>query len=493
MEQPEPSTPDYRRKTWLLAALAGVGLITLARVVMLILNRTDLFVDEAQYWFWGQELALGHYSKPPLIGWVIRAATDLAGSDIPFWVRLPAPLFHAATALILGAVAARRFGPGPALAVAMAYITLPMVAVGSLLISTDTIMFPFLALALAGYLPLLARDTRWPRLVALGSGAALGLAFMAKYAAVYYLGLAALGAVLSPAMRPRPRDAAFLLGAFALVISPNIVWNLQNGLTTVSHTMDNVGWVADGGRGLSVSPAKLAEFLFSQFAVFGPVLFGGLLWLGATWRRGSVPGLLLLLSLPIVAIVCIQALFAGAYANWAAAAYLAGTLAVVPWLCTKRGWLEASFLINGAICIALPLLTVVGADIQLGNGKLLLSRYLGREVMSLRIFAAAQQTGAQAVVADNRDLLADLFYTGRDIDKPVFAWPEPGRPANHYALEHSYDGGTGGPVLAVTMSDRAPPCAARAQELDPIVADQGAYQGRRISLFLVPPDCWAAP
>ena len=185
MEQPEPSTQDYRRKTWLLAALAGVGLITLARVVMLILNRTDLFVDEAQYWLWGQELALGHYSKPPLIGWVIRAATDLADSDIPFWVRLPAPLFHAATALILGAVAARRFGPGPALAVAMAYVTLPMVAVGSLLISTDTIMFPFLALALAGYLPLLARDTHWPRLVALGSGAALGLAFMAKYAAVY--------------------------------------------------------------------------------------------------------------------------------------------------------------------------------------------------------------------------------------------------------------------------------------------------------------------
>ena len=86
--QPDPNAPDYRRKTWLLAALAGVSLITLARVVLLILNRTDLFVDEAQYWFWGQDLAFGYYSKPPLIGWVMRVATDLAGSDMPFWVRL---------------------------------------------------------------------------------------------------------------------------------------------------------------------------------------------------------------------------------------------------------------------------------------------------------------------------------------------------------------------------------------------------------------------
>ncbi|NBC96675.1 MAG: glycosyltransferase family 39 protein, partial [Deinococcus-Thermus bacterium] len=69
-----------RPSEWLPSALALVLAITAARVVLLAANGTDLFTDEAQYWFWGQDLALGYYSKPPLIGWVIRASTEIGGS-----------------------------------------------------------------------------------------------------------------------------------------------------------------------------------------------------------------------------------------------------------------------------------------------------------------------------------------------------------------------------------------------------------------------------
>ena len=48
--------------------------ITLARLVLLRFNRTDLFVDESQYWLWGYELAFGYYSKPPLIAWATSNA-----------------------------------------------------------------------------------------------------------------------------------------------------------------------------------------------------------------------------------------------------------------------------------------------------------------------------------------------------------------------------------------------------------------------------------
>ena len=98
------------RRGWLPAALLAVGAITLLRIVALWFNRTDLFVDESQYWLWGQNPDFGYYSKPPLIGWVIRAATELGGSDAPFWVRLPGALFHGMTALILGALGARIMG-----------------------------------------------------------------------------------------------------------------------------------------------------------------------------------------------------------------------------------------------------------------------------------------------------------------------------------------------------------------------------------------------
>ena len=36
-----------------------------------------------------------------MIAWVIRLFNALAGSDKTFWVRLSAPLFHLATALVL--------------------------------------------------------------------------------------------------------------------------------------------------------------------------------------------------------------------------------------------------------------------------------------------------------------------------------------------------------------------------------------------------------
>lgn len=33
--------------------LSGIALLTLWRVAMLWANRTDLWVDESQYWLWG--------------------------------------------------------------------------------------------------------------------------------------------------------------------------------------------------------------------------------------------------------------------------------------------------------------------------------------------------------------------------------------------------------------------------------------------------------
>jgi len=84
-----------------------VAAVTAARIAALASDRTDLFVDESQYWLWGQSLDLGYYSKPPLIAWLIRGVTELLGSDAPFVVRLPGAILHGAAALIVGAVAAR--------------------------------------------------------------------------------------------------------------------------------------------------------------------------------------------------------------------------------------------------------------------------------------------------------------------------------------------------------------------------------------------------
>jgi len=473
---------------WLRPALFGVLAITALRIALLTLNRTDLFVDEAQYWLWGQELAFGYYSKPPMIGWVIRAMTTLAGSDAAFWVRLPAPLFHAATALILGSVAARLFDARAALVVAIGYVTLPMVALGSLLISTDTVMFPFLAAALAGYLRVLDRPAA---VSAVLTGVALGLAFLTKYAAVYYLISAGLAALILPGARPDPKGAVLILAAFLITISPNIGWNIANGFSTVQHTLDNADWVRAPADRAALNLAGLAEFFASQFAVFGPVLFAALLIAALRWRSlGPTMRLLLVFSLPIIVIVCAQALLSRAYANWAATAYLAGSLVVLPWLMRhNRVWLIASFTINGAISLIFPLATTVADTLYLGQEQPLLQRYIGRDEMSREILKAADDNGLGIIVASDRDVLADLFYTGRDHAATIYALPPKGRPPHHYALKFPYRPGPDR-VLYVARATEPPPCPGLAEPLAQIAPGTGAYRRFPQALFLVPGDCF---
>jgi len=473
---------------WLIPALLGVLAITAARVALLWFNQTDLFVDEAQYWFWGQELAFGYYSKPPMIGWLIRAVTELAGSDAAHWVRLPGPILHGITALILGAVAARIAGPRAALVAALVYVTLPMVALGSLLISTDTVMFPFLAGALWTYLRLLRRPgLGW----AAATGALLGMAFLAKYAAGYYILCALLAAAILTDARPGWRAAAGIALAFLIVIAPNLAWNLQNGLSTVQHTLDNADWVRDPAARAGVNLSGLAAFFAAQFAVVGPVIFAALMALALRWRRqGPATRVLLLFSLPILALVSVQALLAEAYANWAAAAYLAGTVAVVPaLLAAPRAWLILSFAINGALSLAFPLASLRAETLTLGQPRPVLSRYIGRHEMSRAILEIARAEGARAIVAGDRDVLADLFYTGRNAGLPIHAVPPQGRAPHHYALKHPYRPGPG-PVLLVLRAGAPAPCADRAQALTEIAPEIGAYRRHPQRLSLVPPDCF---
>lgn len=468
---------------WFAPAAMAVAAVTAVRIVALWFNQTDLYVDESQYWLWGQNLDFGYYSKPPLIGWVIRAVTDVAGSDAAFWVRLPTSLFHAATALILGALAAWHFGRAAAIWVATAYVTLPFVALGSLLISTDTIMAPFYAAALLFHFR--AVETRRAGAAAM-AGLCIGLAFLAKYAAAYFLVGAALAAIFAPDARLTARQTVTMLAVFALTIAPNVAWNLTHDLATVAHTMDNVGWVRGGSGAAGLNPSGLAEFVLAQFAVFGPILFGALVW---GWLRGGMPQrrVLTAFSLPVLLIVCTQALLSRAYANWAVATYFAGLLIAVPLLLSRARWLLwASVAVNGAICLLLPLLTIL-APWPLQNGKPLLARYLGQADLSRQIIAAAQATGIATVVAADRAVLADLFYTGRDSGLSIRTPMPKGRPGSYYEQTFPLRPGAD-PVLFV--AEVAPTCGAAAlPALAPLDTARGAYAGRDLQLYLVLPDC----
>jgi hypothetical protein len=468
-------------RAWVVPALAIVLSITAMRLLLLAFDRTDLFVDETQYWLWGQQFDFGYYSKPPLIAWVIGGVTALAGSDAPFWVRMPGSILHAATALILAALAARIYGSRVALWVAALYMTLPMVSLGSLLISTDTVMAPFFAAALYFHRRLIESGALRFALLA---GAMAGFAFLAKYAGVYFLIGVALAALFFREMRLGLGNALGLLLAFGLVIAPNVLWNLQNGFATASHTMDNVGWVREASPLAQLNPMGMAEFFFSQFGVFGPILFGALLW--AALRPGPArPWQLLVFSIPAIAIVTLQALLDRAYANWAVSAYFAGTIVAVATM-TGRTWLLwGSLAFNVIVAVVLPTITVL-PELHLGRDEPIAARYLGRADLSEQILARAKAEGLP-VIADRRDVLADLFYTGRDSGVQVFAVPPRGRPLNHYEQSYPMPDEMRGAVLYVGTT--APVCEGVAALGDPLDVAGGGYADTTIFVFKVDAGC----
>lgn len=457
---------------WFRPALLIVTAITLLRWVLLAFDRTDLYVDESQYWLWGQEFAFGYYSKPPLIGWLIGAVTSLAGSDSTFWVRMPGAFLHGATALILGAWAARLYGPPAGNLTAAAYATVPFAALGSLLISTDTVMAPFFAAALYAHHRLL--ETKAPKF-ALWAGAAIGAAFMAKYAAIYFLIGVALAAI-RPEGRIGWRNAALMLVAFAVVISGNLIWNVAHQFTTLSHTVDNVGWVRQENPLAALNFASAAEFIFSQFAVAGPVIFAVLL---LTLRKLPIQAAFVI---PPLLVVTVQALLGTAQANWAVAAYFAGIPLAIGLLQTRPRWLIASFALNAEFCITLPLLTVF-PGIQ-WQGAPLIERQLGRAAMSSQIIAIAHSQGNLPILADNRSVLADLFYTGQSEGLTFYAPRPKGRADNHYEQRYPLPKGLTGPLLWVTKTQ--PACATATYPLDPT---GGAYRKSGLAAYLVPAEC----
>lgn len=467
------------RTGWLRPALAFVAAVTALRLLALAFDRTDIFVDEAQYWFWGQNLDFGYYSKPPLIGWVIRMVTDLAGSDAPFWLRMPGSVLHGITALILGTLAARIAGAKAALWTAVLYVTLPFVALGSVMISTDTVMAPFYAAAALFFWR--AGETRSPR-DALLAGACTGAAFMAKYVAFYMFMGAGLAMLFVPARRIGLRNMALMVVAFAVVISPNVIWNLTHQLATVEHTMDNVGWVRTGA---GLNWASMAEFVVSQFGVFGPVTMAALLWAIVRPRGGDIRALALL-SLPPLVVVTVQALLGKAYANWAVAAYFTGVIAAVLVLPPWGRW--AALAVNMVATLLLPLLIVAAPWPEI-NGKPALNRYLGRAELSRRILALAKAEDVP-VYASDRDILADLFYTGRDAGVTIYAPRAEGRPRNYYEQNYALPERFDGRILVIRRGPMD--CGQGAVPPAGMLNATGVWDGKNITPYVVTGGCLAA-
>jgi 4-amino-4-deoxy-L-arabinose transferase-like glycosyltransferase len=430
-------------------------------VVWLATNEPNLYADEAQYWVWAQDLRLGYYTKPPLIAWLIAGTTALCG-DGEGCVRLASPLLHAATALLLGAAAARLYDRRIGFWTALTYATLPAVSVSSTIASTDA---PLLTAWAAGLYALVRlRERASPRWWAL-LGLAVGLGLLAKYAMAGFVLSLVLWLALDRKARTILRGKGPWIGAaLALAaLAPNLIWNLANQFATVRHVGDNTNLA----RGVSFNPLTAAEFVGAQFGVFGPILFALLLWVLSrrdTWADPRAR-LLALFVVPLGAIMVTQSFLSRANANWAAPVYAAGTILVVAWALThaRTVLIRASVALHIAAAVLLfagpPALAAAGIELPRRADPWMRQR--GWDALGLAVArAAAEHRDARFLFEQRRDM-ASLIYYIRPHPLDALMWNPDGIARNEFELTAALEPGERGPFLFVTRRVEAPDVTTR--------------------------------
>lgn len=415
-------------------------LLTVYRAWVMASLALPLYVDEAYYWSWAQNLDWGYFSKPPAIAGLIAATTSVCG-DSEFCVRAGALFLHPVTALLIFFIGRELFGSVVGFAAGLVYITMPAIALSSMVISTDVLLLMFWSFSLYFFIEALEHN-HWALWVLFGLSVGLGL--LSKYSMIVFPASALLYLSLSKQQRRyflEPGLYIAALVAFAVFL-PNILWNMNHDFITVAHHAHISNW---SQAGLYFS--ELAEFVLGQFFVFGPVLFAALVVLllscYSKLRRFDSVLLLVSFTLPIMFLMLAQSLLGRANANWAAPAYIGGSLLVVAFLFGQRRFV----LLGLALAINIALMGVMyhyypilrGLDIELTAARDPYVRLKGWDEFGEQAIARRNFFPDSAWLAKDRDVLSALSYYTRQLKHaPVYAFNDNGVIDNQFELATNY-------------------------------------------------------
>jgi hypothetical protein len=300
----------------------------------------DLAPDEAHYWDWSRHLDWSYYSKGPLVAYLIRASSELAGPwtaahgvSPAFAVRLPAVACGSLLLTSLYTLTVQVYGSHKlALGATATALTLPVIGAGSSLMTIDS---PYAccwgwALVLGHWAILGGKAWCWP-----ACGAMVGLGILAKFNMIVFLPSVALFLLFSR----EHRHLLFGWGFWAMGVVaalgcvPILVWNVKYDWVTFRH-VQNLAGMSEQGQWHWEGPIV---YLGAQCALY--LVFWFLAWIAAMvahrpWKEAH-PGLRYLwwLSAPMFAIFLLFSVkTAGGELNWPVTAYLSGLVLTAGWI-----------------------------------------------------------------------------------------------------------------------------------------------------------------
>ena len=385
------STAQAKSAQWMHLGYALILLHLAAGLILLASGTFDLSPDEAYQWTWSKHLALSYYSKPPLIAYTQFLGTALWG-DTQFGVRFFSPVLAAMLSLCLMRFLRREAGARVAFWTLAATLTMPLLAVGSVLMTIDPLSVLFWMLAMiSGWRANgengSTSDWAW-------AGLWMALGFLSKYTQLFQLVSWVLFFVLwPPARKHLRRPGPYLALAHNLLgMLPVLIWNAQHGWITVEHVAQ------DGNlqKPWSPTPANLwhglayytRDFLLAEAGLLNPVFFVLMAWAAfAFWRhtkqvqnaavtQSAGPGFqrfLFSMGAPVFVCYALLSFRSRILPNWIAPSILPFLcLAAIYW---EARWREGARWISRALAAGLIL---GGIIVVLLHDPLLISKVAGK-------------------------------------------------------------------------------------------------------------------
>lgn len=451
MEATHPLRVVPGRLAGLPALLGLAAAVLLWRLLAIDQSGASLYVDEAQYWLWAQDLDWGYFSKPPGIALLIRLSTALFG-DGPLGVKALAMLCYPAAALLAWLIARRLYDEAVAWWAALLVLTLPIYAWLGLFVSTDAPLTVLWLAALWFYL-CAVESGRWRDWLALGVACGLGL--LTKYTMAVFIAAAGLHLLCCHRDRLATARPWVALVVAAMLLAPNLAWNVAHDFPTLRHTADITLHRQTGHRW-----ADLGGFLAAQILAFGPVFgFAALRWGWQGWREAPAR-FLVWFALPLWGVVALQAFKGGANANWAAPAFAPLAIALAGCLAAGRQrWLIAGVVLNvvlTALAYHAPAL-LAASDVANSARYNPFVRATGWRELAEQLRPVVLAHPDAVLLADNRTLLAHMRYELRDLRPTVVSWNPHREASDHFRLSTDLDRHIGGDALR--LGDQAPDAA----------------------------------
>ena len=210
-----------------LARNTAITVIALVVLRLVVAAFTPLTFDEAYYWTWSKQLAGGYYDHPPMVAYVIRLGTMLAG-DTPFGVRVVSILLAIPMSWAVYRTAKILFDDTRIAASAAIFLNVTlMAAVGTLIVTPDAplmVASSFVLFFLAKFYE--TRNGAWW----LAVGAAVGVALLSKYTAMFFGASILLWLIIVPELRRSFASPWLYLGGLTAlaIFSPVILWNADH-------------------------------------------------------------------------------------------------------------------------------------------------------------------------------------------------------------------------------------------------------------------------